>query len=136
MKQRKNVSFEAAGHNITSWRIGDAVRVELEEWVPPDDTEGDWKNTGRGFDGTLVSGPQSVTTDKPEQQRYWYVLPPEDSVGDREGGKQHEGFYGRVHPVRFSHEAFDPYADIPHLAGEVSVRFTVSLIENSETAQD
>ena len=130
------MGFEAIEPEARSWRVGDLVRLDLEQRIPPDDSEGDWKSTGQGFSGTLVDGPQSVMADKPEQRRYWYVLPPEGSTDDRKGGEQHQGFFGRVHPVRFSQEAFDPYADISHLAGEVSLRFTISLIENSETPQD
>jgi hypothetical protein len=95
--------------------MGDSVYVRMEQWVPAGDEQGDWKDTGQGFPGLLMNGPQSRLKD-PENGDYWYVLPPE-----------RVGVCGNLHPIQISEQAVDPYEN-EERAGRELIRFVVEAI--------
>ena len=111
-----------------AWRKGELVRVSLEQQVPPEEG-GEWKDTGRSVEGTLVGGEDSVT----EDGAVWYVLPPEALKEEANCDPMAVGFYGMRAAMAITGEQFDPYAETgmfgdrePHpMAGEMVCRFVV-----------
>jgi len=90
-------------------KFEDRVEVRLEQWIPPSDEAGSWKDTGRIIVGTLVNGPESRL--RTPDRGYWYVLP--DNPAEAAGN---------AHPLRISETPFDPYAEVPMTNREADAR--------------